>query len=78
MKCKRCQHDDYTHLAGEGQCQAWIVKYETPYVQTNFYGESRNAYAHSIEIESQCPCEAFTNKQPTKRLRRRTLIEMDI
>lgn len=78
MKCKRCQHDDYTHLQGEGQCQAWIIKHETPFAKTNEFGQSLNAYSQTIEYEAQCPCESYTTIQPKGRPRRRTLLEMSM
>jgi hypothetical protein len=62
---------------GEGRCQAWIIKYQTPFVKTDYFGDSINAYASSVEYEDQCSCEQFTNVKPNKRPRRKTLLEMD-
>lgn len=76
-RCKRCNHEDYSHLTGEGRCQAWIVKYQAPFERTDYFGKNINAYVSSVEYEDQCPCEAYTNVKPTKRHRRKTLLEMD-
>lgn len=77
MKCKRCQHDDYTHAeGGVGQCQAWIIKHQTPFVKTDYFGTNINAYSSSIEYESQCPCTEYTDVKPKLRPRRKTLFEM--
>jgi hypothetical protein len=59
MLCKRCKHDDYSHLMGEGQCQVELIKSESEFYEVNLSGFK--AYTQDIEYaDKQCNCEQFT------------------
>lgn len=65
MKCK-CSHEDYTHLLGEGKCQATIIKWESQFYEVDCEVPGCRAYTQDIEYGDDCACEHFTTKAKMK------------